>query len=247
MQRILPWCFNIIYLVYAAILSVVFELHSLIILLPVFLLLRRGRFDDAMRFHNWYYGGFMVTMFWPLVRVRRRGLHHAPRNKPAIVVANHRSFFDMFFIGLIPRSNMITLVRSWPFGMPVYGWSMRLAGYLDTESLPFELVTKRVRTLADRGVSCLCYPEGHRSRDGRLQRFQSGAFRIAVDANLPILPVCIIGTEKLRATFSSLPRPTQVRIEMLPLVYPESFPGEKRALKLRRHVENMFMRMVSEE
>ena len=239
MHEILSGCLNAMYFGYAAFLSVLFELHFLLVL-AVFLLLGKGGFDDAMRFHNWYYGGFMVCLFRPLIRVRRRGIQHAPRGRPLMVVTNHRSFFDMFFMGLTPQRNTATLVRSWPFRMPILGWFMRRAGYIDVERLPFAQVTARAQALAARGVSFLCFPEGHRSPDGRLQRFQSGPFRLATEANLPVLPICLSGTEKIRARLGSFPRPVDVHIEILPPVDPAWFPAEKRALKLRRHVESIF-------
>jgi len=245
MQRVFLWGLNVICLVHAVLLTLVFELFF-ICFLPVFLLTGKGKLDDAGRYHNGYYGAFMVRLFWPIVRVRRWGMHHLPTAGPVMMVTNHRSLFDIFFFGLTLQPNVSVLVRSWPFRLAVLGRFMRGAGYIDTEGLSFDSILEKVRSLAARGVSSLCFVEGHRSRDGRLQRFRSGAFRLAVECNLPVLPICITGTERLCAPGSCLLQPAGVDFEVLPPVDTTSFPVEKRALKLRRHVENVFRERLGE-
>ncbi|MGB2984502.1 MAG: lysophospholipid acyltransferase family protein [Phycisphaerae bacterium] len=246
MRRFLRVCFHVACFAYAAPLTIVYELYFLV-LLGVFLLLRRGSLEDAWRLHNWRFGAYMIRLFWPMIRVRRRGLEHVPSDVPVMVVANHRSFFDIFFFGLVPRRNITTLVRSWPFRLPVLGWFMRAAGYVDIERLSFDDVVATVERLAARGVSSLCFPEGHRSPDGRLQRFRSGAFRMAAACNLPVVPVCMTGTEQLFKPGCCSPiKPVHVDIEIMPAVNPASFPCEHRALKLRRHVERAFRLRLGE-
>ena len=245
MQRILVYGFNLVCIVYAALLTLVFEL-SFVCYLPFFLLARKGKLDDAGRYHNSYYGVFMVTLFWPIIRIRREGMQHFTTNGPVMMVTNHRSVFDIFFFALLERPNVAVLVRSWPFRLPLIGRFMRSAGYIDIENQGFESVVERVRRLAARGVSSLCFVEGHRSHDGRLQRFRSGAFRLAVRCDLPVLPICITGTERICAPGSRLIRPACVDIQVLSPVDTTSFPIEQRAWKLRRHVESMFRAQLGE-
>ncbi len=246
MRRILRTCLYVVCFAYAALLAVLFEV-CFFLFLAIFLMLRRGSFEEACRFHNWGIGAYMVRMFWPILRIRRRGFEQFPASGPVVVIANHRSFFDIFFFGFIPRRNIIVFVRSWPFRLPILGSYMRAAGYIDVEHLTFDEVLARVQRLAGRGVSLLCFPEGHRSRDGRLQRFQSGAFRIAAECGLPVVPVCIQGTENIfRPSFCTPFNPARVVMEMLPTVDPTSLPCENTALKLRHSVEEAFKARLGE-
>jgi len=269
-EEVFSWCVSAVCLGYALLVSIVFQVWF-VAFLTVFLLLKMGRVDDAFRLHNTCYGAYMVRMFWPFVRVERSSLEHARRPhrgdvgalagertayaenlkkraapEPVMMVTNHRSLFDIFFFGLTLRPNTVALVRPWPFAIPVLGWFMRRAGYIDIERMPFEEAVERVRALSRRGVSCLCFAEGHRSRDGRLQRFRSGAFRLAVECNLPVLPVCLTGTERLCAPGSHQFRPARVVMKFFPEIDPASFSAHKRALRLRRHVEDIFREYLGE-
>jgi 1-acyl-sn-glycerol-3-phosphate acyltransferase len=258
---VLACCVNAVCIAYAALLSLAFEIYF-VFFLAFYLLLGTGKLDDAFRVHNAYYGAFMVRAFWPLVRVGRRGIEHlhasGARNsgtivsrgratsQPVMMVTNHRSVFDVFFFGTWAPPNTVALVRGWPFRMPILGWFMRRARYIDMESVPFDEVVEKVRELSQRGVCCLCFVEGHRSRDGRLQRFQSGAFRLAEACHLPVLPVCMTGTEQLCAGASNRLGPARVMIQFFAAVDPMAFPAGKRALRLRRHVESVFREYLGE-
>ncbi len=269
------WCVNAVCLAYALLLSIIFE-TCFALFSAVFLLLDMGRADEVCRLHNGYYGAFMVRMFWPFVRLRRRGLEHLRRrvaggpsarpapvsgltarssgggldfvraNRPVMMVTNHRSLFDIFFFGLVSLPNVAVLVRSWPFRIPVVGWFMRRGGYIDVERVGFNAAVYRVEELSRRGASWLCFVEGHRSRDGLLQRFHSGAFRLAVACDLPVVPVCLTGTERLCAPGTHQFNPTKVTMKFFPEIDPASFPVHKRALKLRRHVEGIFREYLGE-
>ncbi|MFQ5589532.1 MAG: lysophospholipid acyltransferase family protein [Phycisphaerae bacterium] len=273
-EHAVSWCVNAVCILYAAMLSAVFE-TCFLVFLGFHVLLNLGDRDDAWRMHNGYYGAFMVRFFWPFVRLRRRGLANllrcgrgggayrlgsadgfvrsaavkgarVPATGSVMMVTNHRSLFDIFFFGLATLPNVAVLVRSWPFDLPIFGWFMRRAGYIDIERVSFDEAAEMVVALSRRGVSFLCFAEGHRSRDGCLQRFQSGAFRLAVACNLPIVPVCIRGTERLCAPGSHEFKPAYVTMEFFPAVDPCSFPDRNRALKLRRHVEGVLREYLGE-
>lgn len=205
------------------------------------------RIDDAIRCTNRLYGFFLVKCSWPLVRIRCTGAENLPRNGSTVIVANHRSTSDMFFSPFFTTSNTTVFVRSWPFRIWGLGWFMRRAGYLDMEKSDINyFLAGAGAELFRRGVSFLFFPEGHRSRTGKLQLFRSGAFLTAVEYNIPVIPVCLTGTETFQSMKDHMFRPAVIVITILPPVYPAAFPPEKRALKLKRHVEALIKEHLNE-
>ncbi len=185
----------------------------------------------------WLYGRAWRVAFSPFVRfvVRMPAARDFPR--PCIVVCNHLSVFDIYSMSLLPVSDVAMTVRSWPFRLFWNRPFMRLAGYLDIEGRRPEDVWHDMReTLAQGGV-LVFFPEGHRSRDGSLQRFRSGAFKLAVTCGAPVVPVCIQGTDTLLPPGGRLLRPATVRIHALPPVAATEYTGELAHGALRKHVK----------
>jgi 1-acyl-sn-glycerol-3-phosphate acyltransferase len=241
------YLFHVFYVPYLLALTLLYFFLFFPAIVAGYCLIGRDRLDDAMRRMSQYYGRYLLRLSWPWIRVRTTGFERFPAREACVVVCNHRCYLDIFFSALVPRTNLLVAVRSWPLRIPFMGWFMRRARYLDVETISMESVLSDSDTQIGRGVSYLFFPEGHRSRDGRLQRFRSGAFLIAARNNLPVVPCCIEGTERVAPYGRLLPRSSEVRIEILEPVRPDAFPEEKRALLLRRHVENVFRAHLGEQ
>ncbi len=127
----------------------------------------------------------------PLRPLPAPGFRDSRPSSPVIFVVNHQSFFDTYCMGLLPVFDVTFAVRAWPFRMVWYRWFMRLAGYLDVESTRWEEIESAGRAVLDGGGHLLFFPEGHRSRDGRLQRFYNGAFHVAAASGRPVVPLCL--------------------------------------------------------
>lgn len=124
---------------------------------------------------------------------------------------------------------------------------MRRAGYIDAEKMsPDNFFEGKGRELYEQGAAFLFFPEGHRSRDGRLHPFRSGAFLTAVEFNMPVVPVCMTGTEKFLSMNDPVIRPARINIDILPAVHPSSFPEERRAVKLKKYVESLVRERLNE-
>lgn len=181
-----------------------------------------------------FYGFVLVRLisFPDPVRVEFYG-DHLP--SPAIFVANHNSAIDPYLFGLIVTEN--GFVTSWPFKIPVYNVFMRLAGYVNAEA-GWEEVRKNCRQLLEAGSSVTIWPEGHRSRDGRLGRFKNGAFALAVETGFPVVPVCILGSDRVLPPGTRMLSPEKVRLVVLEPVYPENcdFKAEEKIQRLRSKV-----------
>ena len=132
----------------------------------------------------------------PLWKFTVSGTIPSDPRRPYMVVANHESFVDILLIAHLPFE-MKWLAKSDFFGFPVIGWMMRMAGDIrlvrsDRGSRGDALTAMRQR-LADH-VSVMVFPEGTRSASGELGEFRDGAFAVAVEAGVPILPLAVIGT-----------------------------------------------------
>lgn len=132
----------------------------------------------------------------PLWRFRVSGTMPDDPRRPYVVVANHESFVDILLISHLPFE-MKWMSKSDFFRYPLVGWMMRLARDIrlergDKKSGVAALVECRARL--EQNVSVMIFPEGTRSHSGELGEFKDGAFRIAIDTGVPILPLAVIGT-----------------------------------------------------
>ncbi len=179
---------------------------------------------------------------------RNVGLPPLPRlPEPCIIIPNHQSFFDPYCMGVLPITNFVFAVRSWPFRIPLYGRCMRRVGYINTEEMDAETFFAKAGALLREGVSVVIFPEGTRSASGRMGRFHSGAFRLALRENAPIVPMCIDGTGAVFPKGKAFGQPTPVRVRVLDPVDPAAFRsfGEAAHAHLRRHVKHAIQNTLS--
>ena len=198
--------------------------------------------DRVMRLFVWVYGRAWMVIMSPFVRFKTTGFAEGNFVMPCIIVLNHLSFFDTYCMGLLPISDIAFGVRSWPFKKLFwYRPFMRLAHYLDLEAMGWEGSLQESRRIFRRKGAILIFPEGHRSRDGKVQRFYSGPFKLAIETGVPILPLCITGTDRLLPPTRWWMMPATICLNALPPVYPREFAGDKETghINLRKHVRDM--------
>ena len=113
-------------------------------------------------------------------------------------ISNHVNLFDPFALYCaIPQ-----FVRGWEleshFNIPVYGWLMKRFGNVPVPDVrrPSDLrrMWRLTRDAINAGISLIVFPEAKRTRDGRVNEFQDGAFRVAQQLEIPIVPVSIVGS-----------------------------------------------------
>ena len=132
----------------------------------------------------------------PLWRFEVSGTVPADPRHPYVVVANHESFVDILLISHLPFE-MKWMSKSDFFRYPLVGWMMRLARDIRLDRGDRRSGVKALqecRARLDQHVSVMIFPEGTRSHSGELGEFKDGAFRIAVQAGVPILPLAVMGT-----------------------------------------------------
>ena len=142
------------------------------------------------------------------------GQHHVPATGPVIVASNHLSFFDSVVIPVVVPRKVVFLAKSDYFtGTGVKGTLVR-AWFEGLGMLPVDRDdTKAAIASLDTALEVLgkgeafgIYPEGTRSRDGRLYRGRTGVAHLALTSGAPVVPVGLTGTEKLQPVGSSRPK-----------------------------------------
>lgn len=202
------------------------------------------RWDNGrvMRFFVWVYGRAWMIVMTPFVRFKREGLKKGGVGLPCIIVVNHFSFFDTYCMALLPVNDVTFAVRSWPFKILFwYRPFMRLAGYLDVEAIGWEGTLKECNKLFSGKGAVLFFPEGHRSGDGQVKRFYTGPFKLAVETGVPVLPLCITGTDTLLPPGRWWMKPATVCLSALDPVFPGDFAsdGNTAHISMRKHVRGM--------
>lgn len=194
----------------------------------------------------WFYGRmwiFLVSIFTK-TKISTREISRYPN--PSIILVNHQSFFDAFCMGALPIYNIIFLVRSWPFQIPFYGHYMRKAGYINSEDMSYEDFVREAKEKLNQGISIIIFPEGTRSKNGQLGRFYSGAFKLAMESKVPIVPVCVDGTGKFLPKGKFWITANPISITTLPIIDPIKFASyEQRAhIELRKAVKRKFIEVL---
>lgn len=140
-------------------------------------------------------GPAMATLN-PLWRFRYSGTIPKDPRRPFVVVSNHESFADILLISHLPWE-MKWLSKAELFRIPILGWTMWLVGDIPVKRGvgPSALeAMERCRRSLDNRVSVMIFPEGTRSKTSELLPFKDGAFRLAIEAGVPILPLAVSGT-----------------------------------------------------
>ncbi|MBI4552854.1 MAG: 1-acyl-sn-glycerol-3-phosphate acyltransferase [Candidatus Latescibacteria bacterium] len=134
------------------------------------------------------------------VTVRPHGLEHVPAGRPCVLVANHASAADIPILLAHLPFQFRMIAKASLFHIPILGWYIRLAGYV---SIDRESPTRAMRSLeravqkVRSGLPVLVFPEGTRSRTGDLQPFNKGAFLLAIQAGVPVVPIAIVGSYEI--------------------------------------------------
>lgn len=155
----------------------------------------------------------------------RLTIHYAPKfdaSRTVIIVSNHVNIFDPYVLySSVPQVFRGVELAS-HFKIPVYGWIARWHGNIPVpdgrERGALLAMTRRIRRALEGGSSLLVFPEGHRTRSGRVEAFEHGIFRIIAETGYPILPVSIVGSFQHHRTGGWLLRPRTIHVYLHELV-----------------------------
>ncbi|XP_006343651.1 1-acyl-sn-glycerol-3-phosphate acyltransferase 1, chloroplastic [Solanum tuberosum] len=136
----------------------------------------------------------------PFYRVEFEGLENLPSpDTPAVYVSNHQSFLDIYTLLTLGR-NFKFISKTAIFLIPIIGWAMYLMGLIPLRRMDSRSqleCLKRCMDLVKKGASVFFFPEGTRSKDGKLGPFKKGAFSVAAKTGVPVVPITISGTGRI--------------------------------------------------
>ncbi len=172
-----------------------------------------------MRKHDWLQRAFCrrIALFsGARVQVRRSPGFDPQRT--CFFMVNHVNVFDPFILYcVIPQ-----LVRGWEleshFKIPAYGWLMKRFGNVPVPDTRRPSDIKRLWRLTqdaiNRGTSLIIFPEARRTRDGRVNEFQDGGFRVAQQLGVPIVPVSLVGSFQHHRTGRWMLSPATITVHL---------------------------------
>ncbi len=206
---------SILFVVYLGLTSVVFFVGALL----VWALTRP--FDPRLRFLHLYSSFWASVYLWtnPFWSVRVAGREHFDRVAPCVLVSNHQSALDVLVLfRLFRHFKWVSKIEN--FRVPLIGWNMYLNRYVWLERGNREDARRALadcRTHLERGSSVLFFPEGTRSRTGEMRAFRPGAFVVAKDMRVPVVPVVVHGTrEALPKNSLTMSGRQRMVVEVLP-------------------------------
>lgn len=138
-----------------------------------------------------------LIFFCPLWSIHVEGRENIRRGEHYVIVANHQSLLDILVVLSGLPLHFKFMAKKELFSIPVMGWHMSLAGYIPIDRGKKESARDAVQSAKawiHRKVSVLFFPEGTRSPDGQIQAFKAGAFKVAAQEKVSILPVIVEGT-----------------------------------------------------
>jgi 1-acyl-sn-glycerol-3-phosphate acyltransferase len=182
-----------------------------------------GRVDFLYRMAMWT--SRMATRLAG-VRVETVGLERLDLSRNYIFMANHVSNADPpILVAAMPRRTSV-LVKKELFRVPLLGRAMRMAQFLAIDRSNKEAAVSSMRRASDviqSGLDMTVFPEGTRSRDGRLLPFKKGPFYMAIETGVPIVPVTILGTFEILPKGRFIMRPRTATLVFHPALEPAAF------------------------
>jgi 1-acyl-sn-glycerol-3-phosphate acyltransferase len=171
------------------------------------------------RKHDWIQRAFCRRIaFFSGAKVEAKCAPGLDPKRTCFFMVNHVNVFDPFLLYCaLPQ-----LVRGWEleshFNIPVYGWLMKRFGNVPVPDVRRASDLKRMwrltREALDSGTSLIIFPEAKRTRDGRVDSFQDGGFRVAQQLGVPIVPVSLVGSFRHFRTGGWLMVPTTITVHI---------------------------------
>ncbi len=187
--------------------------------------MRKGPYLTRLAIH--FYGRVTWLLLHPFVPVDVHNTNDAKDYTPCIFIVNHQSFLDLFLFGAQYTPHVVFVSKAWPYKkLFFFAPMMRYAEYIDIESSTTDEIESKCRKLFNENVSIAIFPEGKRTRDGQLGRFHVGAFQLAQNLNVPVVPLVIENSGAVFPVGAKYFNPKPIHLRMLTPLMPQNFASE---------------------
>lgn len=203
-------------------------------------------FDRKRNFSHWYAYTWAchylaLAPFW---RVSIEGLEKIEDGKAYVMTPNHQSAADIMVLFKL-RKQFRWVSKHSVFYVPFLGWMMAMAGYVGIkrgDSKSRVNMMERCKAILRQGTPIMIFPEGTRSTTPNMRTFKRGAFSLACDVGVPVLPIVLDGTLEALPKNSWIfqhTKPLEIRIRVLDPISPADFDGDagKLMAETRRRME----------
>jgi 1-acyl-sn-glycerol-3-phosphate acyltransferase len=147
------------------------------------------------------------------VTVEVSGLDRLEPGRTYVFVANHQSIYDIPILFWSLPFQLRIIAKESLGRFPFLGWHLRRTGHLlVNRARPDRAIFVWASTLTSRSLSLIVFPEGTRSRDGRVGRFKGGSFHMALEAGLPVVPLSVVGSRHVMLKGRLATYPGHVRL-----------------------------------
>lgn len=205
----------------------------LLVVIPLPIALRHKQ-----RLMNMAISRLCMSVVQIMIHAKRVIINPDDLSRPAIIIANHNSFVDLLWIiGYSPRVLLVT--NEWVWNSPFFGFFIRYVDYIrakEGKDFSLEMIKRKV----DEGYSIVIFPEGTRSIDGRMGRFKKGAFYLAEELNLDILPLVTHGLHHVLPKGDFVVNRTTITLKFLPRITPDDLSYGSGYRERQKNISRMF-------
>lgn len=197
---------------------ILYRLYQIFIMAPILLVLTILAALSTIAVSAMGFGrnlGYTIPSLWAkafcvlsFVRVRVHGRKNISEGQSYVFVANHQGAYDIFAIYGYLNHNFRWMMKKSLERIPLVGYSCRVSGHIYVDTHSPQAIKETMETAEKQlagGMSVVVFPEGSRTPDGRLHRFKRGAYILAEEFGLPVVPVTIDGAYKVMPRSAILP------------------------------------------
>ncbi len=185
-------------------------------------------------------------MVYPYFRPRVIGGHHLPRKGAFLLATNHMSYWDPLILGVVLPRRIWFIMAADQFQRPILHTFSRLLDVLPVEREGAASLLRTIRRSVEflkSGRAVGIFPEGRRSRTGKLLPPERGLGLIATQARVPVFPVALLGTREAMPPGTRVPRPHQVIVIVgKPVEFPASCPTKEKPRLTMEAIAGMMQR-----
>jgi 1-acyl-sn-glycerol-3-phosphate acyltransferase len=179
------------------------------------------------------------------VKVKVNGREHLDPNQPYVFVSNHRSYLDASPLFAFTGRRMGAIAKKELLKAPILGYAMGFVNVIAIDRSNRERAVETIRIATERlrsGISFMVCPEGTRAQPGEMLPFKKGAFHMAVQAGVPIVPIALKNSDVLMGKGTGEAWPGTIEMVMMPPVDTSRVKTDEELDALVQQIQNLIMR-----